>query len=419
MQRVKDWSEKAASLELGSLSTEQVFDYAYLLWQLDADIFSHYLISQPYRLQVFENEVRWALQKRVAKVKVDEYLAKIVASSEMTENAKEELSWLRLIKDARNSYHDGLSEQILKDDVYLFAQLKNHFDNFKLLNLGDGKWDVDFTSEIKRFVNDCTNLDVRIDSRISEIESQPARIEQENLQLIKTLELTPETVETIVFLSRMSHLRYTMRTNGFIPLIYFLIQMTKELSARLGYESHIDLSFLTPEEIEQTKKAGGIVIHQDEIKRRRGEHDEYLLRINDGKIEYHYGREAGELFTQLVPPVNHAGHTELQGVAAWSGIVTATATVYNWGDDMDVAMESMKSNPILIAGQTRPAMMPLIRLARGIVTDEGGVTSHAAIVARELGIPTIINTGSATKVFTTGELVELNASEGTVRKVES
>lgn len=417
LDRAREVTSSASSIALSSLATEKVFERIASLWRLEADIFSYYLISQPYRLKLFEDEVRWELQKRVAKVKIDDYLARVVASPESTENAKEELSWSKLILDAKVRYGAELDKATIERDTHLYQSIQRHFEQFKLLYLGDGKWDFDFDAELDRFLADFKKPADGYSKRIEKIESQPADIAEERECLMRELELSSVTVETILFLSDMSHLRYTVRVNGFVPLIYYLIQTTKELAERLGYEDNVDLSFMTHEEFAATKKKSEVVVSLAELKRRRGQHDEYLVRINDGKVEYLFGDEAGELFAQLVPPVDHTENTELHGVAARNGQVKGSVTVFNWGDNMEAAITSIVQNPILIAGQTRPAMMPLIRMAKGIVTDEGGVTSHAAIIARELGIPTIINTGAATKTFSTGELVELDADSGVIRKV--
>ena len=56
--------------------------------------------------------------------------------------------------------------------------------------------------------------------------------------------------------------------------------------------------------------------------------------------------------------------------------------------------------------------------AAAIVTDEGGITSHAAIIARELGLPCIVGTKYATKALKDGDKVEIDASAGIVRKVK-
>ena len=66
---------------------------------------------------------------------------------------------------------------------------------------------------------------------------------------------------------------------------------------------------------------------------------------------------------------------------------------------------------------TRPEFLPLMKKAKAIITDEGGITCHAAIVSRELGIPCIIGTKIATKVLKDNDLVEVDAEKGIVRKI--
>ncbi|MBI5230345.1 MAG: pyruvate, water dikinase [Candidatus Magasanikbacteria bacterium] len=61
---------------------------------------------------------------------------------------------------------------------------------------------------------------------------------------------------------------------------------------------------------------------------------------------------------------------------------------------------------------------PAMKKAAAIVTSEGGITSHAAIVSRELGIPSIIGTKIATEVLRDGDIVEVNANHGWVKKLK-
>ncbi|MDO8558104.1 MAG: PEP/pyruvate-binding domain-containing protein [bacterium] len=77
-----------------------------------------------------------------------------------------------------------------------------------------------------------------------------------------------------------------------------------------------------------------------------------------------------------------------------------------------------RDGEILVAAMTRPEFVPLMKKAKAIVTDEGGITSHAAIVSRELGKPCIIGTRVATKLLKDGDLVEVDAERGVVRILE-
>ncbi|MDB5204651.1 MAG: phosphoenolpyruvate synthase [Candidatus Taylorbacteria bacterium] len=77
----------------------------------------------------------------------------------------------------------------------------------------------------------------------------------------------------------------------------------------------------------------------------------------------------------------------------------------------------IKEGQILVSPMTTPDMMLAMQKCGAIVTDEGGLTCHAAIVARELKKPCIIGTKIATKVLKDGDLVEVDAEKGIVRKI--
>lgn len=72
---------------------------------------------------------------------------------------------------------------------------------------------------------------------------------------------------------------------------------------------------------------------------------------------------------------------------------------------------------ILASSATSPNLVPAIRQAATIVTNEGGLTSYAAIVAREFKIPCIVETRIGTQVFKDGDAVEVDANKGIVRKL--
>lgn len=76
----------------------------------------------------------------------------------------------------------------------------------------------------------------------------------------------------------------------------------------------------------------------------------------------------------------------------------------------------MKKGEILISINTNPNLLPLIKKSAAIVADEGGITSHAAIVSREFKIPGVIGTKTATQIFKSGDMVEVDANRGIVRK---
>ncbi len=76
--------------------------------------------------------------------------------------------------------------------------------------------------------------------------------------------------------------------------------------------------------------------------------------------------------------------------------------------------KNFKKGEILVSNYTSPAFMPIIKQSAAIITDEGGITSHAAIVSRELGVPCVTGAKIATKVLKDGDLVEVDADRGII-----
>ena len=87
--------------------------------------------------------------------------------------------------------------------------------------------------------------------------------------------------------------------------------------------------------------------------------------------------------------------------------------ILNQGD-----FDKLEQGDILVASMTRPDYAPIMRRAAAIVTDEGGITCHAAIISRELGIPCVTGTQIATKNLKDGDLIDVNANHGLIKIVK-
>lgn len=106
--------------------------------------------------------------------------------------------------------------------------------------------------------------------------------------------------------------------------------------------------------------------------------------------------------------VERAGRTLVSGRAIGSGAVNGRVCLVR--DPHEV--ESFPAGAILVAENTDPDWVPIMRKAAAIVTDHGGRTSHAAIVSRELGVPAVIGAGDATRVLHDGQDVAVSCAEG-------
>lgn len=106
------------------------------------------------------------------------------------------------------------------------------------------------------------------------------------------------------------------------------------------------------------------------------------------------------------------GDVVLEGLAASPGMASGKIKIVKSMDDLPKVQEG----DILVTKMTNPDMVVTMQRASGIVTDEGGLTAHAAIVSREMGIPCIVGTGEATTKLKEGEMITVDGYDGKIYK---
>jgi pyruvate,water dikinase len=106
------------------------------------------------------------------------------------------------------------------------------------------------------------------------------------------------------------------------------------------------------------------------------------------------------------------GHSEvlISGLGATPGRASGEVKIIEGADELDKVGEG----DIIVAQMTTPDMVPAMKRASGIVTDEGGTTSHAAIVSRELGVPAVVGAETASTDLSDGQLVTIDGEKGSV-----
>lgn len=142
----------------------------------------------------------------------------------------------------------------------------------------------------------------------------------------------------------------------------------------------------------------------------------FVAHFSPNKVVCYYGEKARSLVKELWEEKTTLSG-KLKGIVA-SYIkkkVQGPAFVIRRAGDI----QKFPKDHILVATMTAPDYIVAIKKAKAIVTDTGGITSHAAIVSRELGIPCIVGTKIATKVLNDGDLVEVDAKAGVVKKIKS
>lgn len=136
-----------------------------------------------------------------------------------------------------------------------------------------------------------------------------------------------------------------------------------------------------------------------------------VLTQSDQESRFYEGEAAlAYLRSQGVNLVSDASQTTLRGRSAYPGQVRGIVRILRTSSHV----ENFQEGTILVTGMTTPDFVTYLKKAGAIITDEGGITCHAAIVSRELQKPCIIGTKDATRVLRDGDEVEVNAHEGVV-----
>ena len=173
----------------------------------------------------------------------------------------------------------------------------------------------------------------------------------------------------------------------------------------------------------------------EERRKERVLSDEELLKlVNMGKrIQSHYGKpqdtewamQNGELYMLQSRPITTLGDAKneaadvdadidgeviVKGLGASPGIGTGPVKIVL---DID-ELHKINEGDVMVTSMTTPDMVPAMRKSSGIITDEGGVTCHASIISRELGIPCVVGTGNATSTLKDNQGVTLDGKKGLV-----
>jgi pyruvate,water dikinase len=111
----------------------------------------------------------------------------------------------------------------------------------------------------------------------------------------------------------------------------------------------------------------------------------------------------------VVPEPNTIDHTVIKGIAASTGTIVGTVRVVR-----DPSFAEVEPGEILVSHTTDPSWASIMFVSSALVVDIGGLLSHAAVVARELGIPCVVNTRTGTDLLRDGDRVRVDGTKGTV-----
>ncbi|MSR71330.1 MAG: hypothetical protein EXS50_01475 [Candidatus Taylorbacteria bacterium] len=395
------FTKQASTLNLKETTTSELKSFFDTGIHNIIEFFGYYLACQPQCVALFEKKVQEMLEKVLPVNKVTEVYTLLSATTEITKLKKEEIHWLELAINAQKNLLNKVDENVKRE-------IEKHYDEYFLLNVGDGGKPHTLDEFIKKFEKDSKNTTEETSKELAQIYATIKHIENSQKECIKKYALTKEIIEYCNLLARIGHYRLEMRISGWMPMYHYVELILDEIGRRFSYNEK-EIRFATVDEINSIHE--GKKIDKEILSERI---HAFLFLIEEGKVSVLAGKEAKNKFNVLISKVDYSTIKEIKGNVAMKGKVKGKAVVFRWGNDMDEKIRLMDDNSILVAGQTRPQLMPLIVKSKGIVTDEGGITSHAAIVSRELSIPCVIGTKIATQVIKDGDYIEIDAEKGII-----
>lgn len=137
------------------------------------------------------------------------------------------------------------------------------------------------------------------------------------------------------------------------------------------------------------------------------------LIIKKGEIIILIGDELKKAINFALERVFQGSH--VKGIVANPGKARGVAKIILSPHEID----KVNKGDVMIAPATAPDFVPAAYRAAALVTDIGGITSHAAIMSREIGLPCIIGTKNATRIFKDGDFVEVDANKGMISKLKN
>lgn len=327
---------------------------------------------------------------------IDKHQLNILLSPDEKSNLqKEQEDLLAIYKKAKEQGIDDEINKLLEQHSKKYFWLNSSYQDVKYL---DAKYFANILSEW---------LDSNETDFIEKDLEKFAKTLEDKKKIISELKLDKDIIRRLNFFNSLTILRDERKKTQLINS-YYLLEVVNKLAKKYNV-SWKQLVKLYLAELNQLLDGNLKIL--DKLKDR--DRDGLVVETID-KQDYATiieGVTAQERF-ELIEDSMVA--SEIKGMTASRGKVVGNAKIINKNEDF----AKVEQGDIIVTAMTRPEFLPIMKKAAAIVTDEGGITCHAAIVSRELGIPCIIGCQVATKILDDGDFIDVNADHGLVKIIK-
>jgi len=401
----RDWKKfKQNTNHLDKINFSQLSDHD--LYQAYLKLRDSYIweSSLPYLVDSFltAGESDWLaelisqeLKTKVPEKRVSSYLATLTAPVSNSFSSQEAIDLLQIVLDFQKNHDQLRFNQHLIVHAQKYYWVENSYYPRSPLTV------VYFRKKIEKIIKN-SNVRVQFLEKYNQAQKNKARKEKvfQKLQISRGL-------KRIIKTSELFTAWQDTRKSGVFMANHFFFKFLKEIGRRVGLP-FFEICYATDYEL------------ADILFKKKFNRQQLQRRRKNGCIFFHTPRGIHLMEGATVkqyPVTRFLGVSrdanKIQGVVACPGIVTGKVRVV-----LDLAdFKKFKVGEILVTNNTTPDFVPIMKKAAAIITEQGGITAHAAIVSRELKKPCVIGTKIATKILKTGEIVRVDATSGIITKL--
>ena len=400
-------------INLKSESKKELLSIFKRLLDVYQQVYTFYHTCQPQYFSKIEEYIKTKLGKKYSSKIANEIYSALTLSEELDPLTIEEIEWLEIVNKVKSKYPDKEKIELKDLNEEIKEAIQKHSDKYIYLGTVETSipWDINHYLYL-------LNKEIKSDvcKKLREIRNKKQQLSNRKNKIIKERGVDKKLIDLCSTLAKIGLNRLNMRFR-WTKISYLWIKILEEIVDR-NINSLLNKEYIWEFKLEELEDAilNQKYISEKELKRRK---EAFLFNVEEEKINFYSGNEAIKMKEKLIPEEDFSKIKELRGQIGCKGKYKGKVYLFSWlEENLTKKIDDMERGGILVAGQTRPFLMPVIRKAGAIVTDEGGITSHAAIVSRELNIPCVIGTKIATKVLHDGDLIEVDADNGIIKILE-
>lgn len=349
-----------------------------------------------YGFEAFLKEVM--AESGVPEENVGNWIATLSIPTRLSANSEQEVDFLKLALLQRKRRSKG---------IFFERALNTHYEQYHYSVSAFGNEPFSLAMLHDRLADHRRQSTRSIHQRIKEIQAIPLRARREKEKILRALGDKAGVRIVSNLLGGLAYLRE--RNKAWLGrVLYAYGRIYGEVARRVKIPIWETNYYLLRELGEALKKKK--IVPVSEIKRRRSclvviaEHNVYKKFLS--------GKRAHQLATKTLRETLHSGD-EVRGTCGHGGTARGVVRVIEKPADAN----KMRRGDIMVAPSTDHELVPAMRKAAAIITDEGGILAHAAVISREFNIPCVIATNNASRVLKDGDRVEVDAARGIVRRI--